>query len=235
MGKIMENNKKENSDNINKKTFNKELALKSLEKSLSEREFYTFGYLKSLGIMLFTLLSMSLSVVYFCYAFFIYEPPVSYVALNPEKRMFEEVPLTQLHIEVKELEQWANDAVTDIMSWNYLSYDAHGVKVSKYFFESEIPKFMTIFNNLYLQKMVRSQQAIVIPEMINVFKVEKEVMWQDKKAFILEGSMLLKIYGRDGMKTLRYFITVAISREKFSNKQDGLSILKIDFNTERSK
>jgi hypothetical protein len=213
--------------------FDKELGEKSFEKSLDEREFYTVGYMKSLGIMVFTLITLILSFGYMFYGSFIYEPPVSYLALNAEKRMLEEKLLTELHIETKELEQWTNDAVLDITSWNYLSYDTHGISVDKYFDSAETPKFMEKFNALFLQKMVRSQKAIVIPEILSVFKVSKNVKWKGKAAFIIKGSVLLKIFGKDSVKTIKYYITVAVARESFAIKQDGLSILKIDLNTEK--
>ena len=215
--------------------FNKNLAMKSFEKSLDEREFYTVGYLKSLGIMVFTLLSMIISFGYVGYAYLVYQPPVSYVALNENYQMLEELPLTEMHMENKEVIQWTNDAIKDLMSWSYLSVDTHGIKAQRYFFNKEGVKFMEQFNKLYLQKMIKSSKATVIPEIIDIFDIKKTVTWKGRTAIILEGSLVLKIYGKDGLKAIRYYARIVIGRESFSQKQDGLSIIKIDLDTEKRK
>lgn len=212
---------------------NEKLAKESLENCLDEREFFTTGYYKSIGILLFSLLSLISSVFFAYYSFFVYKAPVSYIVLNKDNKLLEEKSLTELHVSNNVIEQWANDSIMDIMSWNYLNFDKQGVKVNKYFFEEEAPKFMTVFNDLYLQKMIKANQGIVIPEVVNMFEVKKEVMWKGRKAVIINGDFLLKVYGFDGLKVFRYYAQIAIAREEFSQKESGLSIIRIDLNNKK--
>ena len=54
-------------------------------------------------------------------------------------------------------------------------------------------------------KLEHSKKAIVIPEILSVFKVSKNVKWKGKAAFIIKGSVLLKIFGKDSVKTIKYY------------------------------
>jgi hypothetical protein len=211
--------------------FDKDLALKSLEKSLDEREFYSVGYQKSLAIMILTLISLMSAVTYAGYAFFIYQPPVSYLALNEDYKMLEEKPLNVAHTSKEEMMQWATDSVKDVLSWNHVSFKEHGMIVNKYFFQKEAPKFMKLFNELYLQEMVKFEKAVVVPDFISPFQLEKEGKYGSRKAFMLYSTILLKRIGKDGTKIEKYDVKVLVAREKFSVQKDGFSIVKLEIVT----
>ena len=205
----------------------KEIGMQSLQKSFSEREFFNSGYYHSLGIMFFTFLTFISSIGYLIYAMFIYQPPISYIALNEEEKLLEEKPLDSFHISKQEVVQWTTDAVLDIYDYNYLSFDAHGKKVSQYLMDKELPKFMSEFNELNLQKIVKAQKAIVVPEVLKTFEFDVQGKYSDSAAAMIKGVIFLKIHGSEGIKGIRYEVNVTVSRVEFSTQKDGLSIVSI--------
>lgn len=205
----------------------KTLGLKSLEKSLEEREFFNSGYYNSLGIMFFTFLTFISSIGYLLYALFVYQPPISYIALNEEERLLEEKPLNSFHMTKEEVVQWTTDAVLDIYSYNYLSMDKHGKKVAQYFVQEELNRFMTDFNGLNLQKIVKGQKAIVVPEILRTFEFDKSGSYAGRAAAVIKGIIFLKIHADEGIKGIRYEVEVTVSRVEFSTQKDGLSIISI--------
>ena len=205
----------------------KNVGIKSLEKSLEEREFFNTGYYNSLGIMFFTFLTFISSIGYLMYALFVYQPPISYIALNEQERLLEEKPLDRFHMTQEQVVQWATDAVLDIYSYNYLSHDKHGKKVSQFFIQQELNKFMADFNSLNLQKIVKGQKAIVIPEVLRAFEFAQSGKYAGSAAAIIKGVIFLKIHGTEGIKGIRYEVEVTVSRVEFSTQKDGLSIVAI--------
>lgn len=223
----MEDKKIENTEEQEKNKNLNELGMKSFEKSLEEREFFQSGYYHSLGIMFFTFLTFICSIGYLLYALFVYQPPISYIALNEEERLLEEKPLDTFHMSKQEVVQWTTDAVLDIYSYNYLSFDTHGKKVSQYFMEKELPKFMSEFNELNLQKIVEAQKAIIVPEVLKTFEFDVEGKYANSAAAMIKGVIFLKIHGSEGIKGIRYEVNVTVSRVEFSTQKDGLSIVSI--------
>ncbi len=224
----MKNNKIEKNIEEQEKEKNfEEIGIKSLEKSLAEREFFNSGYYHSLGIMFFTFLTFLCSIGYLIYAMFVYQPPISYIALNEEEKLLEEKPLDSFHLSKQAVVQWTTDAVLDIYDYNYLSFDSHGQKVSQYFMEKELPKFMSEFNELNLQKIVEAQKAIVVPEVLKTFEFDVEGKYSNSAAAMIKGVIFLKIHGSEGIKGIRYEVNVTVSRVEFSTQKDGLSIVSI--------
>jgi hypothetical protein len=221
---VKEDNNKEITEEENKF---KEIGMKSFEKLLDEREFFQSGYYNSLGIMFFTFLTFISSIGYLLYAVFVYQPPISYIALNEEQRLLEEKPLDKFHLTKEEVVQWNTDAILDIYSYNHLSIDTHGNKVSKYFVDTELSKFMTDFNGLNLQKIVEVQKAIVVPEILKSFEFDASGSFGGKAAAVIKGIIFLKIHGTDGIKGIRYEVDITVSRVPFSVQKDGLSIVSI--------
>lgn len=203
----------------------KELGKKSLEKSFEEKDFLKEGYYKSLGILFFSIASFFVGVGYLFYAYFVYTPPVSYLVLDSDHRVLEEKPLDSFHTEMSSIEQWLNDAFIDIFSYNYINFDKHGVVVSKYFYEKEMPKFMNEFNSLIIQKMLENGKGISTVETLKAFEYQDDGTYGNRKAATFEGIFLIKLNLSEGIKTVRYKVEALVAREKFSIQKDGLIIV----------
>lgn len=199
------------------------------EMIVKEKEFYKDSYLKQIGILFFLILSLFSGLYYLYYAYFIYEPPVSYLVIDENERILKQYPLDKLHVKKEEMIQWASNAVLDIFSYNYLTFETHGKTVSKYYSQNaQYDKFMKEFNSLTLQQIVKNQKAIIVPNFKKQLEVTQEGKFgKNKIAFSLTGELKLEMHGSEGIKVIVRKIKVVVYRESFEINKDGFSIMEI--------
>lgn len=216
-------------DNEEKKDIFKESGKYAAEMIIKEKEFYKDSYLKQIGIFLFSILSLVTGLYYLYYAHFLYEPPVSYLVVDENERILKQYPLDKLHVKKEDMVQWASNAITDIFSYNYLTFETHGKTVSKYYSENkQFDKFMNEFNGLTLQQIVKNQKGIVIPNFKRQLELSEEgKVGKYKAAFSLIGELKLELHGSEGIKVLIRKIKIVVYRESFEVNKDGFSIMDI--------
>jgi hypothetical protein len=198
-----------------------------LENSVREFGFYKDGSFKMLGISFFLLLTLASSVAYSYYSYFIYTPPSNFIVLDEDFRVLEEVPLNEDVLTPDELSQWANDSVITILSYNYLNSDKHGSKINELFFKPAYKEFMNVFNNSRLLIKVKTQEAIVVPQIITPIKIDQEGVLSERKAWQLSGTIVLNIHGKSGLERQRLDVKMIIVRTSFKENSNGFLIQKV--------
>lgn len=200
----------------------------SADMIMKEKEFYKDSYLKQIGILFFSILSLFTGVYYLYYANFLYEPPVSYIVIDENERILKQYPLDKLHVKKEDMIQWASNAVMDIFSYNYLTFESHGKTVSKYYSNNkQFDKFMSEFNSLTLQQIVKNQKAIIVPNFRKQLELSEEGKLNKKAAFSLNGELKLEMHGSEGIKVIVRKIKIIVYRESFEINKDGFSIMEI--------
>ncbi len=222
-----------NDQEIEQEKNNEDILSKSgifaAEMIVKEKEFYKDSYLKQIGILFFMLLSLFSGLYYVYYANFLYEPPVSYVVIDENERILKQYPLDKLHVKKEDMVQWVSNAVLDIFSYNYLTFETHGKTVSKYYSQNnQFDKFMKEFNALSLQQIVKNQKAIIVPNFKKQLEVaEQGKIGKNKIAFSLKGEIKLEMHGSEGIKVIVRKIKVVVYRENFEINKDGFAIMEI--------
>ena len=208
---------------------NEEIMFSRIEASVIKRDYLRDNFYKSLGILIFTLLTFISAIWYASYSFFIYSPPSKFLALNEEGRVLEEVPLLDNVVEEGELTQWVNDNITEILTYNYINYSKHGGAIKRNFTENGYSDFMSAFGKLKLQVKIKAQKAIVEPYLVEPLKVENTgaVAGGSRKAWMTKGTIVLNIHGKNGLERQKYIAKVLVIRTTFKENKKGLAIEKI--------
>jgi hypothetical protein len=233
-------------DKINKKNEillikKRQLALKKEEISIEKekeminvikemhikRDFYKDNFFKSLGVLIFSILTFATSIMYTYYSYFHYSPPSNFIALDENNRVLEEIDLSLDVKTPEELNQWANDSIKEIFSYNYLTFDKQGVNIKHLFSEYSYKKFMGVFNNLRLQKKIEAQEAILEPYMLKTIKIDQSGDYNGRKAWQMKGVLLLNIHGKDGLERMKFNVSVVVTRTSFKDNKEGVVIEKI--------
>jgi hypothetical protein len=206
-----------------------EIMLDRLKESRIERDYYKDNAFKSLGVLIFTLLTFVSSGFFSYYSYQHYSPPSSFIALDEEGRILEEISLDTDVMSDEELTQWANESLIDILSYNYLSFDKHGSKIKDYFSDKAYSDFSAAFNGLRLQKKVKVQKAIVQAVMTKPTQISQTgmVAANTRKAWMLKGEVILNIHGKDGIERVKYDLDVLIIRTTFKENKLGILIEKV--------
>lgn len=218
---------------ISKKDINEELSNnkdcydKSLSLLLKEKDFKRNNYYESIAISFFTTLAFLISLSFIYYSLYIYEPPNSFIVLDENYRVLEEVPLNLDVKSEEDLNQWATESVTKIFSYNYINFDKHGGSIKNMFTENSYKVFMELFNNLRLQKKIQVQKAIVEPVVLKAIKVEQSGGAGERKAWQMTGVILLNIHGKDGLERKKYNVNIVIVRTTFKENREGVVIQKV--------
>ncbi len=185
--------KSEEKSNDLKSDYGKEVVIK--------HKFYKDGYLKSLGIVLFTLLTFAVAV-YWAAHMYMYEPPVKYIPVDAENQVLKQIPESQPVMSEEQLKQWTYDAMVDIFSYDYYRIDTHGAKIRKYFSAKSFEEYMTNFKESSDIKRVQRNFFIVdvepsMPEIIQSgqlnngtlywrFEIELRRLFVNHQGFIKE-------------------------------------------------
>ncbi len=183
----------ENKNNDLKSDYGKEVVIK--------HKFYKDGYLKSLGIVFFTLLTFAVAV-YWAAHMYMYEPPVKYIPVDAENQVLKQIPESQPVMSVEQLKQWTYDAMVDIFSYDYYRIDTHGAKIRKYFSAKSFEEYMTEFKESSDIKRVQRNFFIVdvepsVPEIVQSgqlnngtlywrFEIELRRLFVNHQGFIKE-------------------------------------------------
>ena len=182
----------ENEEKI-KNEYGKEIVIK--------HKFYRDGYLKSMGIVLFTALTLAISI-YWSYQMYSYVPPVKYIPVDAENKVLEKLPESVAVMSDDQLKQWTYDAIADILSYDYYRLDTHGAKIRKYFSARSFEEFMTDFKessdikrvqrNFFIADIEPSMPEIVQSGQLNDgtlywrFKIETRRLFVNHLGFIKE-------------------------------------------------
>lgn len=144
--------KKTKSEDKFKSDYSKEVVIK--------HRFYKDGYLKSLGIVLFSLLTFAVAV-YWSAHMYLYEPPVKYIPVNAENQVLKQVAESQPVMSEEQLKQWTYDAMSEIFSYDYYRVDTHGSKIRQYFSAKSFEEYMANFKESSDIKRVQRNFFIV--------------------------------------------------------------------------
>jgi hypothetical protein len=214
----------------------KELNLIKEEKFLNtfteatiKRDFIHDNYFKNLGILLFTFLTLASAILYSSYSYFVYEPPAKFLATDEERRVLEEIPLLEDVMPEENLNQWANEQLVKIFTYNHISFPKHGGTIKPAFSENGYRDFIAAFNELRLQTKVTEQKAIVEPILVQPLKVKNDgsVAGNTRKAWMLEGVVVLNLHGANGKEMYKYNASILLIRSTFKENKNGITIEKV--------
>jgi hypothetical protein len=199
-----------------------------------KHSFYKDGYLKSLGIVLFTLLTLATSV-YWSAHMFMYEPPVKYIPVDAENKVLKEVPESQAVMTDAQLKQWTYDALSVIFSYDYYRVDTHGAKIRKYFSTKSFEEYMEVFKESSDIKRVQRNFFIVdvepsMPELVQSGQLNNGALYWRYKIDLRR----LFVNHLGFIKEKNVFI-VNIVRSNSPEAQDGVLIYNIREDVQESQ
>lgn len=155
-------------DEKSNKEINEEYSDQSQEEKLSAGKevayrfaFYKDGYLKSLGILLTTLLTFGI-ISYWSFYMYSYTPPVKYIPVDAHGKVLKQIPTSQPVMSQANLKQWVFDATKKIFSYNYYNADTHGSVIRQYFSPESFKQYMKQFKNSPDLKRVKKNFFIVV-------------------------------------------------------------------------
>lgn len=206
-----------------------EIFINKFKDSKEKKDYIRDNYYKNIATLFFLFLSFASSLSYAYYSYFVYEPPAKLLVLDSELRVLEEKPLIDDILSNEQLTQWVNDNVSDLFTYNYISFERHGSKQENTFTGNGYKSFMEAFNGLRLQTKVKKQKAIVEPIMVSPLKIANtgSVAGNTVKAWMFEGVIVLNLHGQNGREAFKYNVNVLVIRTSFKDNKNGIAIEKI--------
>ena len=187
-----------------------EIFIQNFKSASDKKEYIRDNYFKNLGMLLFLTLTLISSSIYAYYSFFVYEPPAKFLVLDSDGRVLEETPLGQDIYPEEKLTQWANESIKNLFTYNHISFPTHGSRQQDIFTNNGYKDFMGAFNELRLQKKVKEQQGIIEPILVKPLKISStgSVAGNTRKAWKMDGVMVLNLHGKNGREAFKYKVTV---------------------------
>jgi hypothetical protein len=206
----------------------KENAVQNIKRYL----FYKDGYIKSLGIFIFNLLLLIVSVYSFYYANNIYAPPVKFLPLDRNGSIIDLVPLSKPVKTDEERRQFVQDVILDILAYNYTTVETHGAKVKKYFTSDSFNDYMTGFKNSTDVKRVVRNHYVVLPVPRNVpILIKKPVSNRNQSNEVLFYQYRIKIRkilrNHEGVLFDSNDLIITLRRVSVTENIEGLAVHNI--------
>lgn len=193
---------------------------------IRDQEKIKSSYFYSIGVFFFSVLSFISTSIYFYYSYYIYTPPASFIVLNGDNKILEEISLKEDNMSIEELNNLINEWVRDILDYNYLNFDQHGSKIKKYFSNDIAYRdFMNVFQELRIQTKILANKGIVTTKVINPIVVENQRIYNDyQKVYQMRGSYALEMVFVNGIEPIRYEIFLNVTRQRLVDNPYGIAI-----------
>lgn len=202
---------------------------KNIKKSFSEKSKIKKAYYDTIIIFFCTFLMLLTSIAFLYNAYFNYTPPASFIVLNEDNRVLEDIPITENYVTTSELNNLVNGWISEIFSYHYLNLDTHGAKIKDFFANDDAySDFIQTFNSLRLQQRVRALNGIVLPRVIEPITLEDSSLYRNnRRIYQMRGVYVIEIRSSSGTEVQRFNVTVIVSRRSLTERPSGYGIESI--------
>lgn len=179
--------------------------------------FYKDGYKKTLGILIFTLLTMIFTTCSLFYALFVFKAPNGYIPVDSYLRIESQRSLLDPIYTDEEIINYASQAYRKINEYNYVNIDKSYISdISPYFSEKTLASYKEQFFGTNEFKYIKENSFIVQSVILKGAKINVE---ETKR--IQDKSPNMKFWVVD-LRTAKIY-----QNEKFYIKKDYLSRVRI--------
>ena len=215
--------KKEKKETVNNKVD------KNIKKSFSEKSKIKKAYYDTIIIFTCTIIMLLSSGIFLYNAYFNYTPPASFIVLNEDNRVLEDIPITEDYVSESELNNLVNNWIVEIFNYHYLNLDTHGAKIKDFFANDDAySDFMSTFNGLRLQQRVRALNGIVLPRVIEPITLDDSSLYMNnRRIYQMRGIYVIEIRSSSGTEVQRFNVTVIVSRRSLTERPSGYGIESI--------
>lgn len=198
--------------------------------TFAQFDFYKDGYKKSLGILIFNMLSVLIAFSAFIYSAFIYKAPPSFIGVNSNRQLMIEYPLTEPVFSDAEIVNFAATAYRDINNYNYVNLRSNyfsGLK--SYYTEDSLNKYKESFLNTKEMVFIQENSYIVESTILRGVKIDKKESdllssQIGKKIWVVKMKSIKTYQNKDEYIRKNYETTMKVMRVEHTKNERGIAI-----------
>lgn len=198
--------------------------------SFARYDFYKDGYKKTLGILLFSILTLMISSYSLIYATVIYQPKNAYIPVNPQGQVLEPYSLDEAIYTEKEIIDFASESYRAISSYNYVNLKTGYINSLRGFYtDSYLAKYKNIFLSSDESKFVLKNFFIVESVQLRGARIDDkktEILTKQakRKGWVVKLNTV-KVYQNQKKYVRKYYETyVKIVRVRNDRNHRGIAV-----------
>ena len=125
-------------------------------------DFYKDGYLKSVGVLVFSIMTLAIASYSVYYSSLVFKAPNVYLPVNSISQLVDPVPLDEALFTDNEVRRFASDAFSAISNYNYVTVNSnYFTNISEWFTPNSFMEYKNQFNKSSEIKVVKENFFVV--------------------------------------------------------------------------
>lgn len=201
--------------------------------TLQRFKFYKDGYMLSLGILFFTIISVITAGYFLFYSAFLYKAPNTYLPVNEQEQLLDAIPLSQSIYTDNEIRQFATDALNKLTDYNYVTVNStYFTDIRDLFTKTGFKNYKEQFENSPEIKMVKTNYFVVSSNIVTDARLPKDAnkalrAKSRKYVWVVELTSNRVYQNSNGFTYTNYKTRMIIIRTPRSENKKGIAIHSI--------
>lgn len=175
----------------------------------------------STALLVFIMFSVSIAFIIKASS---YSPPTRYVLVDKERRIIDNLTLTEFHVKPSEVAQWGIEAISKSFHYDFTTVESHVGSVKKYYTQRGYQQFAEQFNSSSDIVLVKKEKAISQINKIDPPEIVGSGTINGKAAIKFKTRIIQTFLAGGGIIRVVYDVEFVVVREDIKNFEDGMAI-----------